>query len=85
MPRRLIYIWAPLVAGEVAIREAQSRDRATEAIVIGALKINARLHNGAGKGRADPLAVSTLIALAPSWWPGPRLGQDRVYPVERHQ
>jgi len=59
MPRRLIYICAPLVAGEVAIREAQSRDRATEAIVIGALKIKARLHNGAGKGRADSFTPST--------------------------
>jgi hypothetical protein len=44
---------------EVAIREAQSRDRATEAVVIGALKIEAWLHNGAWKGRADPLALST--------------------------
>ena len=32
-----------------------------------------------------PLATMVLHALAPSWWPGPRLGQDRVHPVERHQ
>ena len=49
----------PLVAREVAIREAQSRDRATEAIVIGALKIEARLHHGAGHVRADPVAANT--------------------------
>jgi len=38
--------------------------------------------------RQGPLAtmvLHALIALAPSWWPGPRLGQDRVHPVERHQ
>ena len=36
--------------------------------------------------RQGPLAtmVHTLIALAPSWWPGPR-GQGRVHSVERHQ
>jgi hypothetical protein len=49
----------PLVAREVAICEAQSRDRATEAIVIGAFEIEARLHNGAGKIRADPVAADT--------------------------
>lgn len=48
----------PLVVREVAIREAQSRDRATEAIVIGALKIEARLHHGAGHVRADPVAAN---------------------------
>ena len=49
----------PLVAREVAIREARSRDRATEATVIGALKIEARLHHGAGHVRADPVAANT--------------------------
>jgi hypothetical protein len=48
-----------LVVREVAIREAQSRDRATEAIVIGALKIEARLHHGAGQIRADPVAANS--------------------------
>jgi hypothetical protein len=48
----------PLVAREVAIREVQSRDRATEAIVIGALKLEARLHHGAGHVRADPFAAN---------------------------
>ena len=59
MPRRLIYICAPLVAGEVAIRETQSRNRATEAIVIGALEVEARLHRGAGQIGADPVATNT--------------------------
>jgi hypothetical protein len=31
------------------------------------------------------MVLRALIALAPSWWPGPRLGQDRVHPVEQHQ
>jgi hypothetical protein len=49
----------PLVAREVAIREAQSRDRATEAIVIGALEVEARLHHGAAQIRADLVATDT--------------------------
>ena len=48
------------MAREVAIREAQSRDRATEAIVIGAFEIEARLHSGAGQIRADPVASKKM-------------------------
>jgi hypothetical protein len=41
--------------------------------------------NGYSKQHMGADVLHALIALAPSWWPGPRLGQDRVHPVERHQ
>lgn len=58
----LFYMRALLVASEIAICEAQSHDRATEAIAICALEIETRLHNGTGKGRAVTLTISTYSA-----------------------
>jgi hypothetical protein len=36
-------------------------------------------------GVGKEMVLHALIALASSWWPGPRLGQGRVQSVERHQ
>lgn len=50
---------APLIADEVAIGRPQPRDRAAEAVGVGALQIEARLHQRATQRRADPLALDS--------------------------
>ena len=50
---------APLVAGEVAIGRPQPRDRAAEAVGVGALHIEPRLHQRATQRRADPRALDS--------------------------